>query len=828
MYRSDPIDQFRSTRRMKMAGVATASASCEPWVFRGFKKPTPPAHIAVSVATKARIFIRGKHNCLDFLAQAGFLFSSFLLPIYASEPGNSVYSKLEGNLWIGGNASIEIGVDKARGTVERLLDRISGENYCDQRIGPQARDDATLAHPFKVGQQIAGLTLYDELKEKEYSDLSGDASVDNLHFESSGEAVSIAFQKRYPGAEFVVTESFRVSADHIRWDVKIKKSAGRNRTVRVIQFAPLPLGNYTGWAPISDAPFEVKPYVPFAIEYGQSVSGPVGEGRWRTNIPMVVFYSLEKGRALAFTSPFEVPAVRTRFLNNTGATVDFHWNSRRYPLRERPYFQVSQEYLGIRDNKDIETGLLISAHPADWRPALGWVYSKYREYFDPDPRFDPWDGVYVTGYELTKNTYREENLREVLQGRRDRGARWEEFHGHFPWYGLMIPGPDVKSWVCESHPLPGATLTRQKIADHASRNREFGIGTFLYYNITEAEHGYAEKEFPDSIARDEEGQPIGAFRAEQYPDKRACWLMNADPASTFGRHMIQQARDLVDAYPALAGFFWDVYGRSYMFDFAHDDGITMVNNKPAYYPEFMYQRMMQDYIRPLLASRGMCVTANKPVTIRSCKGLDGIMSKEDTPEEETPPWIVAQSYLGLSRHVMIYDGMSGTHAELLLLNCLRYGMFYSDIGREDTKGNPLGADQITRNERLVEMYRPFIDRFRGKRWIFHPQALELPKNTDGNIFRLRDGSVMITIVSYWRGARHVTGFDTNLPVVCRLPDAASLQHVYVCSIDLDEKLELKPQVREDTLRIVVPRHGKATVILLASQADPALESSTRN
>ena len=65
--------------------------------------------------------------------------------------------------------------------------------------------------------------------------------------------------------------------------------------------------------------------------------------------------------------------------------------------------------------------------------------------------------------------------------------------------------------------------------------------------------------------------------------------MNADPASSFGKHMIMQAREMVEAYPDAAGFFWDVYGRSYMFDFAHDDGITMINNKPAYYPEFMYQ-----------------------------------------------------------------------------------------------------------------------------------------------------------------------------------------------------------------------------------------------
>ena len=411
----------------------------------------------------------------------------------------------------------------------------------------------------------------------------------------------------------------------------------------------------------------------------------------------------------------------------------------------------------------------------------------------------------------------------ILEGRRQRGARWEELHGHFPWYGLMIPGSDVQSWLCESHPLPGATLTREKIIAHTRRNREFGIGTFLYFNLTEAENWYASQEFPESIARDEEGNPIGAFRAEKYPDRRACWLMNADPASPFGKHMIGQASQMVKAYPASAGFFWDVYGRSYMFDFAHDDGITMVNNKPAYYPEFMYQRMMRDHIGPLLHNQGMCITANKPVTIISSRGLDAIMAKEDNPDEETPAWIVAQSYLGLNRQVMVYDSLSSTHPELLFLNCLRYGLFYSDLGTEDENGKPLSEELMTRNTKLTAIYRPYIERLRGKRWIFYPEALELPRHTDGNIFRLRDGTVMITMVSYWRGARHAGGFDSDLKVICRLPDAGNLNYVYVSCLDLGQYLRLNPERNGDTFNLIVPRHGKATVILLAARPDPVIE-----
>lgn len=729
------------------------------------------------------------------------------------------YAREEGDFWVAGNDTLEIALSKKSGTVERLIDRVSKEDYCNQKVS-----GAVPAREIDVGQRVVGLVLFDELRRQEFSDLTQTPKIDQFRATSSGGVVRASFRKTFLGAEFVVAETYTITGDHVRWDVKVSKTKGADRTLRVIQVVPLPLGPYQGWSAISDAPFSIKPYTPFAIEYGQSVSGSVGEVRWRTLIPSVVFYSQQKKRAISFTHPFEVPAVRIRFLNNTSAKADFHWNSRLYPPEERPYLQVVNEYLGLRDNKDVETSLLIASHDANWRPALGWIYSKYREYFDPDPKFDQWDGVYVHGYDLMKDSYSEADRRKILEYRRKHGALWEEQHGHFPWYGLMIPKPEVKTWMSESHPREGFTNSREKIAAHARLNNEYGIGTYIYYNITEAEYWYAEKEFSSDIAKDENGIPIGAYKAADHPGKRACWLMHADPTSPFGKHMIAQAKEMVEAYPALGGFFWDVYGRSYMFDFAHDDGITMVNNKPAYYTGFMFERMMQQHIGPMLRAKGMGFTVNKPTTIVHCKGIDGVMSRERTPDMEVPPWIVAQAYTGLNRHVMILDGGSGGHAEKLLLNCLRYGMFYSQISSRGEDRKPLTPAQIAANEKIAETYLPFIQRFRGKKWVFHPRALELPKHTDGNIFRSKDGSVIITMVDYWRAYRGVDGFSENVRVICRLPDAKDMKHVYVASIDGHKVWKVDAERDGDQLTITVPRHGKGTMIVLSARPDPKLQS----
>lgn len=708
--------------------------------------------------------------------------------------------------WVAANESMEIAIDRATGRIETLRDKVSREDFCKQALRRATADtDGSTGVDFEVGARYAGLTLIDELRQKEFSDLTDPGKVSNIQ-EAPGR---LSFDKQYPGAEFVVTETFRVLADHLRWDVRIRKTSGPDRTVRVIQFAPLPLGSYAAWAPIADAPFTVKPWLPFSIDYGQSTSGAVGEGRWRACVPLMVFYSNRNKRSIAFTSPIEVPAVRVRFLTNTGAAADFHWNSRQYPARERPYFLVSHEYLGVREKRPLETGLLISMHPADWRPALGWVYSKYKSYFDPDPAFDRWDGAYVITSPGAEGATEEEQ-RRTFEGRRERGVRWEELHGHFPWYGLMLHPAEVKSWQFREHPR--GDMTREQIRRHTQLAKEYGTGTFLYYNVTESVHDYASKMFADSIARDERGKPIGAWMIARYPSENACWLMNADPASSFGKHMIQQAREMADAYPEAAGFFWDVYGRSYMFDFAHDDGITMVNNKPAYYPEFMYQRLMREHIRPLLRSRGMLITANKPVTIASCQGVDGIMAMEDAPKEDSPAWITAQSYLGLSRHTMILESKID-NAEMMYLHCLRYGMFDTDVGGA-ARGRTLPEESVRRARELQRMYRPFLDRLRGRQWVFHPQALELPGSTEGNLFRLKDGGVMVTMVSAWRLLRDAPGYHSGLEVVVRLPDAASMKTAEVHAVDLGEQTAVEPRREGDTLRITVPKHGKATVILL--------------
>jgi hypothetical protein len=730
------------------------------------------------------------------------------LPVFASQPAASSSQ----NQWTAANGSIQLSVNKTTGVIDHIVDQVSHEDYCNQTLADATSDtDGNSGLTFSVGKRIGGLTLYDELRDRVFRDISDPGKVTHLRQAKDGNVDTLSFDKQYPGAEFVVHETFLVGPKDVRWNVRIKKTSGPDRTVRVIYDVPLPLGG-EAWAPISNAPFRVKPWLPFSIDYGQSTSGAIGEGDWRTTVPLMVFYSKRTDRALAIASPLEVPAVRIRFLTNTSALADFYWNSRQYPASERPYFQVSNEDLGLRSSHDLQTSLLISAQPANWRPSLGWFYSKYKAYFDPNPAFEKWDGAYTGGDDLMDPSLTTQQVREAYAKRYALGVRWEEYHSPYHLYGEMIPPPDMKSWTDISDP-GGPTLTRTAIEEHCRLSKQAGVGTFLYYNTTESEYWYAQQNFSKSIAKSEDDKTIAAWRGREYPSQRACWLMNSDPSTAFGQHMIEEANQMVQSYPDAAGFFWDVFGRSYMFDFAHDDGITMVNNKPAYYPEFMCRRLLDQYIGPLLHDRGMSITANKPVTVASTRGIDGIMMMENAPYDVSPGWVTAQSFLGLTRHVMILDS-NPADQEILYLHCLRYGAFNSLVSDHTRDGKPLPAETVAYNEKLHNMYQPYVNMFAGKKWIFYPHALDLPANTYGNIFQLRNGDIMITMISAWRALNHAEGFDSNLQVIARLPNADAVESVEVDSVDLGEKASVAPQRNGNQLTIPVPKHGKATVILL--------------
>ncbi|HLA40449.1 MAG TPA: hypothetical protein VJ417_10645, partial [Candidatus Glassbacteria bacterium] len=132
--------------------------------------------------------------------------------------------------------------------------------------------------------------------------------------------------------------------------------------------------------------------------------------------------------------------------------------------------------------------------------------------------------------------------------------------------------------------------------------------------------------------------------------------------------------------------------------------------------------------------------------------------------------------------------------------------------------NPAEMAQRKKAAHLAEIYRPIIDRFKSKQWVFHPRALELPEMTDGNIFRLADGSVMVTMVSIWRDLYNLPGAAPGVELACRLPDAGEFTRFSLIQPDLNDSSEGKPIVpverAGDRIRFKLEKHEMASVVLL--------------
>jgi len=390
-----------------------------------------------------------------------------------------------------------------------------------------------------------------------------------------------------------------------------------------------------------------------------------------------------------------------------------------------------------------------------------------------------------------------------MRGRRERGVRWAELHGHFPHYGLYVS--PTEPWTT----LSGARRDFEVVRRTIRLYQEQGIKVHTYYNTVDGQCPHVEKAFPESIAVDEAGRRIPAYRD--------CWLMNADPETPFGRHCLEQFDKLLEAYPDSDGLFYDVYGRHYNLDFAHDDGITMVHNRPAYCMKFAFKRLMER-ISPKLHGMGKLFSANKPEGIETLAGIDLIMCDEGHDIYR----LEAFSYYGLFKPVMVLDGRMWRNPEPTLKLCLRLGMMFNDFvdrGREE-----LSDEQVRRNERVHAAYAPLLKELIGKQWVFEPNALELPASVAGNVFRVPDGPAanasspgaraIVTLVSEHRSMFEEGGFATDLPIVVRLADAGQITRATVRAVDYDGTDEAAIGRTDGALTITVPRHRTASIVIL--------------
>lgn len=445
-------------------------------------------------------------------------------------------------------------------------------------------------------------------------------------------------------------------------------------------------------------------------------------------LPAVTFFGADAGVTVA--APFEVPA----------PSLTFSWTH----TPEAAEVTVTVSNLRLPAKGQARAGVLVGRHEGCWRPGLGWLVSLYPEYFDP-PNPKVWDDDGPMIYDFVSS---EGRLRRDLA----QGLAWQELGWYWPHLGLYVP--EGQSWqrqtAADGGLGEGGTVTRQMLNDYITLASRLGVAECLYFQSTEAWADYAEKQFPECRVRNANGALA--------PTWIKCVVMDPSPDGRFGQHIVQQARDLTEVFPGMAGVFWDQ--NCYTgFDFAHDDGISMVNGRRVSMMEFPQTRV-QALAGEMLHDRGKVIFTNGGWTVGLARYCDGHMSEGTGPTRQL-------QYICMRKHLTLlaYDSSPQQAREKLLLAL-------------ETGAQPsvtLGDDKCRAS---CEGYVPIFRQLRHKTWVFAPRALTLPEATVGNIFRNGEGNYLVTAVA--DETRAVSPEQEEKPgsVRVRVPDAREVACVF--------------------------------------------------
>lgn len=627
-----------------------------------------------------------------------------------------------------------------------------------------------------------GIEIYDGLDGHLYSDLKDSTLVKNYEEKKN----YVAFDRLFLNAPFQLDQQIEGKKEgiYISCRTAVVDDTRDLRTVRFSWLIPLPRGADL-WIPGMERPMRLDGENSARFDYG-----PVPGGRYGIGIPLVSVW--KPGTAgITVAVPLEIETARVIFEIESGKT----------PLGVLPAFEeyeflkVTFDLAGIGGNRTLETGLWIYGHEDDWRPALGAFAQAYRDCFQASRRSVDLEGPLSRIDPSAASAASVINLK--VQEISLAGINWNFFRR-----GEWVPPQAVRfsdfTWSAETDPGKfkdiSAGLLRTAM-DNLVLNK---INPVLQSSFASScGQETAEDNFSADIARDESGRPVKNSAGD--------YLMHIAKRSSFGKRMVEDQRQMIDLYPQAAVFYfpeWNVTG----IDFAHDDSLTVVHNRPAYSLASNRKPLGKSLI-DLVHDKGKLAAAEPASTIAEASGLD-FFFLGDTSRAE----IRRAAMMSLWRPVVAdFDRnlkMTVEKAEQLLQMELIWGVLPSAV--------ELGADQT-----LSRAYRPLFANLKGRDWVIEPHPVKLPKNIEGQIFMVpsavHSGELDAVVAVVRPGARLADGLlEPGGTVRVAIPEAESyIRATWLPALRNAWPVPLKIVSEETEAVIELPFFGPAGVLRLS-------------
>jgi len=582
-----------------------------------------------------------------------------------------------------------------------------------------------------------------------------------------------------PTPQYQMRIIFTLDLKALRWAAELHTGLSPDREANIDFSVPISSEKmeYAFWTE-DDAPFKLP--ISRYLEYRS----------WPFWMPIVILYNMTSNFGLSFVSPFELKKPGLKYHLHSPDTL----------------FNISNYYLRLGINHPARTALYIVPHEGDWRPGIAWLYNKYPEYFNPvSQRVLAGEGWYTMGNPFTKES-------EMADAQR-RFVTWEEFHGHFPFYGLYAPWKDkwmlimdrddisLEDWENDNNPGNVPTTGYTQNNNQISLWHKDTIQSYIYFQSFESWHQYSDSFFKDDIAKNLVDKPLPAWKF--------CNLMNPDPNTSWGKHIISQIDTLLSKYPDVDGIFYD-RDDYWNYDYAHNDSVTMIDTTPVYMLGFA-QEKINDSILMAVHSKDKGVWTNCPTSIEVCKGMDGIMS-------EGLLGAASRQYLGINRPLILltYD-RTPIKTEEKLKTALYTGHFPSITWSND------GACKD-----IEKRYQPLFRLYKGKNWVLDAQALQFAKGLKGNIFQTPDKDYLIALIDPEKYLTNLDPFYYDKWAKVKLPDKPwakvrrpmghGTDYCYLLSGDykgVNQVLDYTKNGREITVNL--PLHRSSSLLQLSKE-----------
>jgi len=586
---------------------------------------------------------------------------------------------------------------------------------------------------------LAGYLEIVDLRDRKTYDPSVASAIGGWRVGGGDEPRSLSFRREYEGAPFGIEETFEAADDHLRWTAVLRLLGERkeNRSVRVNWVLPLP-GGWRYWSPRDLTVRRADGVSGYRAVYGHAGFGP-----HTTIIPLVSAWGRRGG--LVCYSPPDVRKSQIIFEVDPHGLPDPPRGMSRLP-GDLPRLRVAHHLVGLRAGKPLALAVCLAGVKPGWRPALGHYVHAHPQLFEPAPAARKLEGMYaITGSGRMS--------RDTLRQMRQAGVTFVELHGSFPEYGIymteeMLADPDL-TVPCKPHPRNRVSLRNNR--RWIGELNKASIAPFMYFYNCHALPATINKRWPAAGFEDERGRPLLKWYTEP--------SVYGPPGSPFGKHMVRQMELMLKAYPAVGGFFVDNFGIE-MVSFAHDDGVTMIRNRPAYDLNRNHQGLGPVCFAKAHAA-GKLIMINKLATIESARGADMVLTEGNSLHSVTQHALAC-----VFRAVFPLGAMRGMSVEQALQHLLLLG------------GTP-EEGLYRRDPETMKAYRPLTDAMIGKRWVLTRDPLTVPRPYAGQVFRIDKhaagaGDVVVALVDLnrsWRQKR----FTEGLTVKVRLPDAGELK-----------------------------------------------------